>query len=101
MANTAALLANPDLVYDGGTLFSPAAAFALIIAEMGRRETVVRVIDNFEFLTGRGDKSTVEDIVNEVDARIISKNMLDGEPYLKYSVKTDFPTSFFGNFICI
>ncbi len=94
MANTAALLANPDLVYDGGTLFSPAAAFALIIAEMGRRETVVRVIDNFEFLTGRGDKSTVEDIVNEVDARIISKNMLDGEPYLKYSVKTDFPTSF-------
>ena len=40
------------------------------------------------------DNTTVEDIVNEVDARIISKNMLEGEPYLKYSVKTDFPTRF-------
>ena len=92
--NTGVLLANPDLIYDGGTLFPSAAVFAVFIAELGRRQTVERVISNFEFLTGRGDKSTVEDIVNEVDARIISKNMLEGEPYLKYSVKTDFPTSF-------
>lgn len=92
--NTGVLLANPDLIYDGGTLIPSAAVFAVFMAELGRRQTVVRVINNFEFLTGRGGKSTVEDIVNEVDARIISKNMLDGEPYLKYSVKTDFPTSF-------
>lgn len=54
---------------------------------------MIRIIHNFEFLTEAGDKYTVEDIVNEVDAAIISRNLLAGEPLLKYSVKTDFPTS--------
>lgn len=87
--------AGVDLVSHGGSLLASAAVFALFMSGAGKYRMLVRVIRNFEYLTNNSDKYTVEDIVNEVDAKIISKNMLDGNPYLKYSVKTDFPTSFF------
>lgn len=94
MGHTAALLIHPDLQLDGGSLYCSAAVFALFMSGMGKRSMLIRIIKNFEFLTDGEEKSTIEDIVNEVDAAIISRNMLDSEPYLKYSVKTDFPTSF-------
>ena len=87
--------AGVDLASHGGSLLASAAVFGLFMSGVGKYRTLVRVIRNFEYLTNSSDKYTVEDIVNEVDAKIISKNMLDGNPYLKYSVKTDFPTSFF------
>lgn len=94
LAHTVCMLAGVDLEHHGGSLFPSAAVFGLFMCGVGRLRMLVRIIRNFEYLTNNDDKYTVEDIVNEVDARIISKNMLDGEPYLKYSVKTDFPTSF-------
>uniref|UniRef100_UPI004027A562 hypothetical protein n=1 Tax=Eubacterium sp. TaxID=142586 RepID=UPI004027A562 len=94
LCSSIALAVNPDLYFSGGSFLAPASVFALFMSAAGKRLVLVRIIKNFEFLTKNGDKSTVEDIVNEVDASIISKNMLDSEPYLKYSVKTDFPTSF-------
>lgn len=94
LAHTVCILAGVDLEHHGGSLFPSAAVFGLFMCGVGRLRMLVRIIRNFEYLTNNDDKYTVEDIVNEVDARIISKNMLDGEPYLKYSVKTDFPTSF-------
>lgn len=94
LAHTICMLAGVDLEHHGGSLFPSAAVFGLFMSGVGRLRMLVRIIRNFEYLTNNDDKYTVEDIVNEVDARIISKNMLDGEPYLKYSVKTDFPTSF-------
>ncbi len=95
LAHCIAAAAGVDLLSDGGSLFPCAAVFGLFMCAYGRLKKLVRIIRNFEYLTAGGEKYTVEDIVNEVDARIISKNMLDGTPYLKYSVKTDFPTSFF------
>ncbi len=94
LAHTAAVTANPDILLDGGAIYTPVAVFALFLSGVGKRSTLVRIIENFEFLTNGDDKYTVEDIVNEVDAAIISRNLLAGEPLLKYSVKTDFPTSF-------
>lgn len=94
MAHTIALFAMPDLLADGVSIYPSAATLGLFLGQMGRRSVLVRVIKNFEFLTDGADKSVVEDIVNDVDAAIISKNLLEGEPYLKYSVHTDFPTSF-------
>ncbi len=55
---------------------------------------VMRIINDYDFLSDGKDKYSVEDIVNEVDATIISRNLLSGDPLLKYSVKTDMPTSF-------
>lgn len=92
--HTVLFIFKPDLIIDGGGLYPSAAAFALFLNTAGKHRRMVRIIQNFEFLTEAGDKYTVEDIVNEVDASIISRNLLAGEPLLKYSVKTDFPTSF-------
>lgn len=76
-------------------LFPCAAVFCLFSGCVGRYKKFQRIIKNFEFLTSAEEKYTVEEIINEVDAQVISKNILDGKPYIKYSVKADFPTSFF------
>lgn len=94
LVHTVLFIFKPDLIIDGGGLYPSAAAFALFLNLAGKHRRMIRIIHNFEFLTEAGDKYTVEDIVNEVDAAIISRNLLAGEPLLKYSVKTDFPTSF-------
>lgn len=94
LVHTVLFIFKPDLIIDGGGLYPSAAAFALFLSTAGKHRRMIRIIQNFEFLTESGDKYTVEDIVNEVDAAIISRNLLAGEPLLKYSVKTDFPTSF-------
>lgn len=94
LVHTVLFIFKPDLIIDGGGLYPSAAAFALFLNLAGKHRRMIRIIHNFEFLTEAGDKYTVEDIVNEVDAAIISRNLLVGEPLLKYSVKTDFPTSF-------
>lgn len=94
LVHTVLFIFKPDLIIDGGGLYPSAAAFALLLNLAGKHRRMIRIIRNFEFLTEAGDKYTVEDIVNEVDAAIISRNLLAGEPLLKYSVKTDFPTSF-------
>lgn len=94
LAHCICAVAGVDVVSHGGSLLPAAAVFGLFLSGAGRCRMLARIIRNFEYLTNNGDKYTVEDIVNEVDAEIISKNMIDGTPYLKYSVKTDFPTSF-------
>jgi len=94
LVHTVLLMFRPDLIVEGGGFYPSAAAFALLLSTAGKHRMMIRIIQNFEFLTDTNDKYTVEDIVNEVDAAIISRNLLAGEPLLKYSVKTDFPTSF-------
>lgn len=94
LAHTICLYALPDFAMDRGEVYASAAVFGLFLSLIGKRDMITRIIENFEFLTDSNDKYTVEDIVNEVDAAIISRNLLVGEPLLKYSVKTEFPTSF-------
>lgn len=94
LAHTSALLLEPEIILSGGTVYTSAAAFSMLLSLFGKRSMVMRIINNYDFLTDGQDKYSVEDIVNEVDATIISRNLLAGEPLLKYSVKTDHPTSF-------
>lgn len=94
LGHTSALLLNPDLLFEGGAVYPAVAAFAMFFSGLGKRSMIMRIIHNFAFLTDGEDKYSVEDIVNEVDATIISRNLLAGDPLLKYSVKTDYPTSF-------
>ncbi len=77
-----------------GAAYPSAVAFALLLTLLGKRSMVMRIINDYDFLSDGKDKYSVEDIVNEVDATIISRNLLSGDPLLKYSVKTDMPTSF-------
>lgn len=94
LGHTAALLLYPDILLEGGAVYTCAAAFGLILSSLGKRSMIMRIICNYDFLTDGKDKYTIEDIVNEVDATIISRNLLAGDPLLKYSVKTENPTSF-------
>ena len=94
LAHTIALLCNPDMALSAGAAYPPAVAFAFMLAILGKRSMVMRIINDYDFLSDGKDKYSVEDIVNEVDATIISRNLLAGDPLLKYSVKTDMPTSF-------
>ncbi len=85
---------KPEMLTDAGGFFECSSVFLLFMSMNGKREMIVRLIDNFEFLTSAGDKYTVESIVNEVDASIIARNLLMGEPMLKYSIRTEMPTHF-------
>lgn len=88
-------IVNSDLWLDNGILLSSALSFAMIMSQLGKRQLMVRVIDNFDFIVSSKEKYTVENIANKVDARIISQGHLEeDEPVIKTSVKTDFPTNF-------
>lgn len=94
LAHTILMAVDSNVYIDGGNLYPLSAAFALLMSALGKRCLLNRVIDNFEFLTSLEETHTVEDILNTVDATIISRGLLTGEPSLKTSIKTDFPTKF-------
>ncbi len=95
LVHTILLLVNSDLLVDNGCAYPLAASFALLMSSVGKREMLLRMIKNFEFLTNQEEKHTVETIANKVDAAIISRGLLSGESNLKTSIKTDFTTKFF------
>ncbi len=92
--HTVALAVSSSLWIDNGVLLAGAGAFSLCLSQIGKLKMMSRIVDNFEYITSPGAKYTVENITNAVDAEIISRGMLDEEPRLKMSVKTDFPTNF-------
>lgn len=94
MAHTILMLVDSNVYIDSGNIYPLAASFALFLSSLGKRYLLSRLIENFEFLTGLEETHTVEDIVNAVDAAIISRGILTGDPSLKTSIKTDFPTKF-------
>jgi hypothetical protein len=69
---------------------------AMFMSQLGKRQMVLRIIDNFDFITNGDDTYTIEDITNAVDAEIISRGLIDEKesPFIKTSVKADFPTNF-------
>ncbi|MDE6767467.1 MAG: hypothetical protein K2J35_04665, partial [Eubacterium sp.] len=95
MVHTLLMAVDSNIYIDGGNVYPLVASFALFMSSMGKLQLLLRIIENFEFLTGLEEKHTVEDIVNTVDATIISRGLLAGEPSLKTSIKTDFTTKFF------
>lgn len=94
LAHTIALMLNQSLWIDNGVLLASIGTFALFLSQLGKRQMMIRIIDNFEFITNGEQKYTIENIVNAVDAQIIGRGLIDGEPVIKTSVKTDFPTNF-------
>lgn len=94
LVHTLLMTFDSNVYIDGGNIYPLAAGFALFISGVGKYLLLTRVIENFEFLTGLEETHTVEDILNTVDATIISRGLLTGEPSLKTSIKTDFPTKF-------
>lgn len=94
LAHTILMTVDSNVYIDMGNVYVLAASFAFLLSAMGKRCLITRIIENFEFLTSLDDKYTIEDILNTVDATIISRGLLTGDPKLKTSIKTDFPTKF-------
>ena len=94
LIHTFALTISSSLWIDNGVLLAGAGAFALCMSQIGKLKMMSRIVDNFDFITSPGDKYTLENITNSVDAEIISRGAINDEPKLKMSVKTDFPTNF-------
>ncbi|MBR3148770.1 MAG: hypothetical protein IKF64_01245 [Eubacterium sp.] len=94
MVHTVILAINQGLWIDNGVLLILAGTFVLLMSQFGKFRMMSRIIDNFKFISSPEDRYTVENIANSVDAEIISRGLLDTEPLIKTSVKTDFPTNF-------
>jgi hypothetical protein len=96
VVHTVLLMVDESIWIDNGVCMASAVSFGLFMSQLGKHQMLVRVIDNFEFITSDEDRYTVENIANSVDANIISRGFIDvDEPIIKTSVKTDFPTNFF------
>lgn len=94
LLHTIALIVNTNLYIDDGISLVLVMAFAFLMTNIGKKTLTDRIIANFEFLINQEGKYTVETIANTVDATIISRGLLTGEPSLKTSIKTDFPTNY-------
>lgn len=95
LAQTIGCICYDDLWLDNGRFLGSFAALSLLISQMGKRQIVVRIIDNFDFIINQKDKYCLENIANAVDCEIIGRGILDEEePVIKTGVKTDFPTNF-------
>lgn len=94
LVHTSFMIGDSNLYIDNGNVYVFAGVFALLFSGVGKYTMLKRIISNFEFLISQEEKHTVENIINEIDAAIISRGLLSGEAKLKTSIKTDFPTNF-------
>ena len=94
LAHTGFMIFNEDLWYENHLLLVSVGVLALFMSQLGKREMMQRIIDNFDFITTDGNCYTVENITNNVDAEIICRGVIEGSPLIKTSVKTDFTTNF-------
>ncbi|MBR0413241.1 MAG: hypothetical protein IJI47_06730 [Eubacterium sp.] len=92
--HTVLIATDKSLWIDNGVLLTLPGTFALFMSQLGKSRMMSRIIDNFNFLSDSEVKYTVENIANAVDAEIICRGLIEGEPLIKTSVKTDFPSNF-------
>ncbi len=88
------LLFNNSLWIDNGILFTSFGTFALLMSSLGKNKMLSRAIDNFRFITESNNKYTLENITNNIDAEKITRGLVEENPLVITSVKTDFPTNF-------
>lgn len=87
LVHTALVLFYPDFALDSIQIFAGAGAFSLFVYAAGQHMQVLRIIRNFDYISAQDEKYVVENIANPVDATVISRGLLYGEPILKTSVR--------------
>lgn len=94
-AQTIAFAANEDLWLNNGVFLGSALAFAYILALLGKRQILIRIIDNFDFIINSGEIYCLENIANVLDVKVLCRGNVDeDDAIIKTSVKTDLPTNF-------
>ena len=95
LGQSLAFAINSDLWMNNGIFLGSALAFAYIFSLLGKRQILVRIIDNFDFIINSGETYCLENIANALDVKVLGRDNLDEEdPIIKTSVKTDIPTNF-------
>lgn len=94
-AQTVAFACHEDLWLNNGVFLGSALAFAYVLALLGKRQILVRIIDNFDFIINSGETYCLENIANVLDVKVLCRGNIDEEnAIIKTSVKTDLPTNF-------
>ena len=94
-AQTIAYAVHEDLWLNNGVFLGSALAFAYILALLGKRQILIRIIDNFDFIINSGEIYCLENIANVLDVKVLCRGNVDEEDaIIKTSVKTDLPTNF-------
>ena len=94
-AQTIAFAAHEDLWLNNGVFLGSALAFAYILALLGKRQILIRIIDNFDFIINSGEIYCLENIANVLDVKVLCRGNVDeDDAIIKTSVKTDLPTNF-------
>lgn len=94
-AQTIAFAAHEDLWLNNGVFLGSALAFAYILALLGKRQILIRIIDNFDFIINSGEIYCLENIANVLDVKVLCRGNVDeNDAIIKTSVKTDLPTNF-------
>lgn len=94
-AQTIAFAAHEDLWLNNGVFLGSALAFAYILALLGKRQILIRIIDNFDFIINSGEIYCLENIANVLDVKVLCRGNVDEyDAIIKTSVKTDLPTNF-------
>lgn len=94
LAHTIFLIVDSDLLVSGDA-YPLACSFAFLALSLGKYTMLTRMITNLDFISNRKQLYSVETIINQVDATIISRGLLTGEANLKTSIKTDSTSKFF------
>lgn len=94
-AQTIAFAAHEDLWLNNGVFLGSALTFAYILALLGKRQILIRIIDNFDFIINSGEIYCLENIANVLDVKVLCRcNVDEDDAIIKTSVKTDLPTNF-------
>lgn len=94
-AQTIAFAVHEDLWLNNGVFLGSALAFAYILALLGKRQILIRIIDNFDFIINSGEIYCLENIANVLDVKVLCRGNVDeDDAIIKTSVKTDLPTNF-------
>lgn len=93
-AHIALMIAFDDIWYESHMMTGAFGALALLASQCAKYKMLSRIVDDFEFVSGDGDKYTVENITNNVDSQIIAREFIPADSTIQTSVKADLPTNF-------
>lgn len=86
--------ASEEFIGSGFSVFMLALSFGFLCNNLGKQALIRRISTNFDFLISDGEKYTVSDIEDQKDIAVMCHGLLMGEPIVKRSVLTKFPSDF-------
>lgn len=94
VAHSAFAFISEGFLSSGYEIFMLSLSFGFLCNIFGKQAIIKRIRSSFDFLVSDVDKFTVSSIDDQKDIAIMCNGLLMGEPIVKRSVRTAFPTDF-------